>query len=688
MNGFLDKFESFKKYIKYIVILILIIVLLIIFKGCGGTNYSSVERKVEEAAIEYIKQNKIVIYGENYVELSYMKSIEGTELCSKASGAIVKNNNGKIEAEAYLSCEDYTTVIYKNKSKYVTLNSNDVILLNTGEAFNDPLYEMKKDCNVEVDGYVGSTPGVYTIKYLVYVDDKLVDTLYRKVIVSKVDTTSTISGVESLTNPTITLNGGSEITIYRNEKLTEPGYTAVDYVDGKISRKVKVEPKLSQINTSKPGTYTIVYSVTNSRGNMAIATRTINVIDRNIDLYITLTKVDSGVSNKVDLLITITGKDYYYMNIPFSSEKKYETSYQYPAESNGKYSFKVYDRYGNVYVKEIEVDNIDSTAPTGSCNAVVTSSATSIEVNATDDKGIAGYSYIIDGKATGYGTSNKYQSSGKATTISAKVKDIAGNEATLKCEVEDKSSIIAGSCGGSDVTVTVKACWGGKTLREDLPLEEYILGVLLAEEDPALSDSEEYIKAFIIFARSYTLKKTNYWSGNMTTIRSCSENQNWCDPYEGCYRDQTQAMFDLCIDFALSHPSQNYTAQTCADRMTTFPGQANVSNKTFTVNNPSWTGDRTATSTKVRSSWKKALTGERKEYLERLVRETEGLIIKDADGNPAAVGYYMCDNRTMGSTMCPNTAEKMANEEGYTMEQLIEAYTKNYPGARVECFNK
>jgi hypothetical protein len=37
--------------------------------------------------------------------------------------------------------------------------------------------------------------------------------------------------------------------------------------------------------------------------------------------------------------------------------------------------------------------------------------------------------------------------------------------------------------------------------------------------------------------------------------------------------------------------------------------------------------------------------------------------------------------------MCPNTAEKLANQ-GYTMDQLIEAYTKSYPGRTVGCFNK
>ena len=687
MDSFLEKFEGIKKYLKYIIILIILIVLFVIFKGCdGGTNYSSVERKVEAAAIEYIEKNKIVIAGENYVELSSLKEIEGTEYCSKASGAIVKTNNGKVEAQAYLKCEDYTTVIYKNKSKYITLIGEDVMLLNMGEAFNDPLYGMLKDCSVEVSGYVGTAAGVYTLKYNVYVDGKLTDTLYRKIIISKVDTSSNISGVKSLTHPTINLLGEKEMTVYKGEKITEPGYTAVDYEDGKISRKVTVEPKISSINTNKLGTYTIVYSVTNSRGNMAIATRTINVVDRNIDLYITLEKLDTGISSEAILRINVIGNDYAYMNLPYSSKKELSSNYEYVAKANGKYTFKVYDRYGNMYTKEIEVDNIDSTPPTGTCKAVITSSATNITVNATDDKGISGYSYIIDGKATDYQTSNEYNTSGKANTVSVKVRDIALNEATIKCELEDKSTIISGACGPTDVKVTVTTCFGNKVIREDIPLEEYIAGVLFAEENPAMSDDEDYIKAFIIFARSYTLVKSNYYTGNMKPLLTCSGNQNWCDIDQGCYRDQTQEMFDLCINQAVYNPAGEYNAKVCADRVTTFPGSANVSNKTFYVHNPGYTGEQSVTSTAVRSSWKKAPSEAYRNFLIKMVSETAGLVLKE-NGEPVRVGYYMCDHRSMGSIMCPNTAEKLANE-GYTMEEIIKAYTKNYPNVEVECFNK
>lgn len=74
------------------------------------------------------------------------------------------------------------------------------------------------------------------------------------------------------TPPVLTLNGESTITINAGTKFTDPGYTATDNVDGDITDKVTVTKDFS-IYT--PGTYTITYSVTDTYGNTATATRTL-----------------------------------------------------------------------------------------------------------------------------------------------------------------------------------------------------------------------------------------------------------------------------------------------------------------------------------------------------------------------------------------------------------------------------
>ena len=686
MNVDIDRVEQIKKYAKYLLLIVPIVIIIILLKSCGGSkNYSNLENNLKDAVSNYIREKNLTITGEQYIDLTMLPEIEGLELCSGASGALVENRNGSLVITPYLDCKDYKSNNIKISGKYIELNGDAVMLLNKGEAFNDPLYVLKKECDVEIDGYVGSSVGIYTIRYNAYVDNEVKETLIRKVVVSNTDKTKTISGIESTTEPTLILYGDIEIVLSKGEKYVEPGYKAVDYEDGKVSRQVRVEPET--IDTNKVGIYVIKYVIENSRGAVAMKNRTVNVVARKSNLTIDLTSTP-GAKNSVVLKIKVVGNDYDYMYLP-DRTKSISREASYEVKSNGTYSFTVYDRFGNRYGKEITVDSIDSIPPTGSCKAVVQNSTTNVSVTATDNKGIGGYNYIIDNKESGYITANTYEASADASSVKVKVKDISDNEATLVCEVEKKTNppIISGQCGASNVMITINTCYGNKLIRKDVPLEEYLMGVLYGEEAPGMNDPEAYIKAFLIFARSYTLKRTNYWSGTMKAIKSCSSDQNWCDVDMGCYRDQTQEMFDLCIDYAVSYPRHDYTADTCANRVTTFPGTANVQNKTFYVSNPGWWGAKSVTSNHVRSLWHGPVSAEKKAFYQRMVEETAGLIIYDANGKPASVGYYMCNDTTKDSIMCPNTAEKLANQ-GYTMEQLIEAYTQSYQGRTVGCFNK
>ena len=74
--------------------------------------------------------------------------------------------------------------------------------------------------------------------------------------------------------PEIKLNGNATITIKLNEKYEDPGATASDNKDGNITDKIKMSGK---VDTSKPGTYTITYTVEDSSGNKATVTRTVIV---------------------------------------------------------------------------------------------------------------------------------------------------------------------------------------------------------------------------------------------------------------------------------------------------------------------------------------------------------------------------------------------------------------------------
>lgn len=74
--------------------------------------------------------------------------------------------------------------------------------------------------------------------------------------------------------PVITLSGASTITLTVGATYTEFGAKATDDIDGDISNKIITS---GTVNTATAGTYTITYTVSDSSGNTATATRTIIV---------------------------------------------------------------------------------------------------------------------------------------------------------------------------------------------------------------------------------------------------------------------------------------------------------------------------------------------------------------------------------------------------------------------------
>ena len=77
--------------------------------------------------------------------------------------------------------------------------------------------------------------------------------------------------------PVITLKGSTSDAIIVGSKYTDPGYSASDKCDGDLTESVKVD---GSVNSSKIGTYTITYQVSNSIGKTTTKKRTIKVINK------------------------------------------------------------------------------------------------------------------------------------------------------------------------------------------------------------------------------------------------------------------------------------------------------------------------------------------------------------------------------------------------------------------------
>ena len=75
--------------------------------------------------------------------------------------------------------------------------------------------------------------------------------------------------------PDIVLSGDQDYNLAVGETFVDPGYTAIDILDGNISANVVVDN--SSLNTNIEGEYPITYTVTNSSGVSYTRTRFVNV---------------------------------------------------------------------------------------------------------------------------------------------------------------------------------------------------------------------------------------------------------------------------------------------------------------------------------------------------------------------------------------------------------------------------
>lgn len=81
--------------------------------------------------------------------------------------------------------------------------------------------------------------------------------------------------VVDTTAPAITVLGSSTVMIVKDNSYIDAGATAIDAVDGDLTSELVVT---NPVDVATPGLYTVTYSVEDSSGNAASATRTVEVV--------------------------------------------------------------------------------------------------------------------------------------------------------------------------------------------------------------------------------------------------------------------------------------------------------------------------------------------------------------------------------------------------------------------------
>lgn len=269
-----------------------------VMKALGGTKLSGTTDEFilnsdnPDSTVDVAQQHEIAI-PETPVPasgpLKFTAPKEGLEVSGFKAGTegVMHIKAGEIKTHMYVensavpdvnaTCnpvdgEDTTTntITIDGEKPALTLNGDNPLTVEYGSTFHDPGAKATDNVDgdltnqIQVTGEVDTHKlGTYTLTYTV--SDNAGNTATAERTVKVVDTEK----------PKITLKGDNPMTVELGSAFEDPGATATDNVDGDLTDKIQVT---GEVNTDEYGTYTVTYSVTDSSGNTATATRTVHVV--------------------------------------------------------------------------------------------------------------------------------------------------------------------------------------------------------------------------------------------------------------------------------------------------------------------------------------------------------------------------------------------------------------------------
>lgn len=168
-------------------------------------------------------------------------------------------------------------IVYKDTvAPVITLNGEADLKISTGEEYVEAGFVANDDCEGDISDKVVVSGEVDTAKNGSYVITYAVKDSYGNECVINRNVT-----VQDITPPTISLKGDKNQYIKIGSTYSDPGFSALDTVDGDMTDKVQVS---GSVDTSKIGSYTINYKVTDSSGNSNSVSRQIYVFDKQAEV--------------------------------------------------------------------------------------------------------------------------------------------------------------------------------------------------------------------------------------------------------------------------------------------------------------------------------------------------------------------------------------------------------------------
>lgn len=216
------------------------------------------------------EENMILEYGEDYQEPGAAVRLDGAVLETevKTAGRVSPERLGTYTV-TYTARYYWRTVKAERTVRVVDTEAPTIVLIYDSNSFTLPGQEYEEEGYIAQDNYDGDITALVqrTVEN---------DTVIYRVSDSSGNTAEARRPIKygDHTAPELELLGDTSVTITAGTKYVDPGFTAVDNVDGDLTGKVTVT---GDVDIYVPGTYTIRYGVVDSFGNVAEATRTVVV---------------------------------------------------------------------------------------------------------------------------------------------------------------------------------------------------------------------------------------------------------------------------------------------------------------------------------------------------------------------------------------------------------------------------
>ncbi|MCF8304529.1 MAG: DUF5011 domain-containing protein [Bacteroidales bacterium] len=157
---------------------------------------------------------------------------------------------------------------------------------------------------------------------------------------------------EDKVEPELTLKGKDTVTTVLNQEFEDPGFKAIDNLEGNITSRVLVQ---SNVNVDKVGFYEITYTVTDNSGNQSPdRVRVVKVINQ-------ANKWENGYEANDEKLYPDPSNSGYNLNLRIDSFQNYRVHLdRFYKDVNTDIFFDIYTEFEDLIIpyQEISMDTV------------------------------------------------------------------------------------------------------------------------------------------------------------------------------------------------------------------------------------------------------------------------------------------------------------------------------------------